>query len=94
MSVKIGIDLGTTFSAVAIYDKTTQMPKIVKNQYGNHITPSVIQFCDDGEIIIGDEAKEAFDEGDVGCVTAFKRGMGDNQPYAFYKGKGLSLIHI
>ena len=94
MSVKIGIDLGTTFSAVAIYDKTTQMPKIVKNQYGNHITPSVIQFCDDGEIIIGDEAKEAFDEGDVGCVTAFKRGMGDNQPYAFYKGKGYSAEEL
>lgn len=88
MSKKVGIDLGTTFCAVAIYNESTKQPEIVKNRFGNKITPSVIQICDDGEIIIGDEAKDAFDEGDNGCITAFKRGMGENKPYAYVNGQG------
>ncbi len=88
MGKKIGIDLGTTYCAIATYNEKTKQPEIVKNKYGNKITPSVIQICDDGEIIIGDDAKEAFDEGDTGCITAFKRNMGDNTPYAHINGQG------
>ena len=44
MAVSVGIDLGTTFSAVAIVDSQTGLPKIVPNREGGKITPSVIQF--------------------------------------------------
>lgn len=88
MSQKVGIDLGTTYCAVAFYNENTKQPEIIENQFGNKITPSVIQFCDDGEIIIGDEAKEAFDEGEHDCITAFKRGMGETNPYVYINGQG------
>ena len=39
----VGIDLGTTFSAVAKLDETGK-PDIVKNQEGGNITPSVVEF--------------------------------------------------
>jgi len=94
MGVKIGIDLGTTFSAVAIFDEKAGKPKIVKNKYGNNITPSVIQFLDNGEIIVGNDAKEAFDEGDRGCVAAFKRGMGSEENFTYFNGKGYTSIDL
>lgn len=44
MAVSVGIDLGTTFSAVAIIEPQTKTSRIVPNAEGNNITPSVIQF--------------------------------------------------
>ena len=43
MGAFIGIDLGTTFSAVAQIDDTGR-PAIVANQEGENITPSVVEF--------------------------------------------------
>jgi len=77
MAVKIGIDLGTTFSAVAIVDSQTNIPKIIPNSEGGKITPSIIQFAD-VEIIIGSDAEKAFNNGEEGCVSTFKRNMGTN----------------
>ena len=57
MGKKVGIDLGTTFSAVAVMDEKTGKPIIVPNAEGETITPSVIQFTELGEIIVGQEAK-------------------------------------
>lgn len=87
MGIKIGIDLGTTFSAVAMMDEKKGQPVIVPNTQGEKITPSVIQFTDDGEIIVGTEAKEAFEAGESGCASVFKRGMGNSAPYCFINGK-------
>ena len=50
MSISVGIDLGTTFSAVAYIDPKSKSPQIIPNREGKKITPSVIQFLD-GEII-------------------------------------------
>ena len=70
----IGIDLGTTFSAVAHVNQHG-VPEILPNAHGDRITPSVILF--DKEIIIGIEAKQnavAY----AGQVVQFvKRYMGD-----------------
>lgn len=87
MGIKIGIDLGTTFSAVAVMDEKKGQPVIVPNTLGEKITPSVIQFTDDGEIIVGSEAKEAFEAGESGCASVFKRGMGNPNPYCYLNGK-------
>ena len=50
----IGIDLGTTNSAVAVLEGTES--KIIANPEGNRTTPSVVSFKN-GEIIVGDAAK-------------------------------------
>lgn len=86
MGIKVGIDLGTTFSAVAVYNERSGRPEIIKNICGENTTPSVIQFTDDGEIIVGTEAKEAFESGEDGCVSVFKRKMGDASPYCTFYG--------
>lgn len=85
MAVSVGIDLGTTFSAVAIVDLQTKMPKIVPNGEGNKITPSVIQFIN-GKPVFGSEAESAFAASEPGCAATFKRGMGKTEVYCTIDG--------
>lgn len=76
--MKVGIDLGTTYSAVARYDKENSRPEIINNMFEKELTPSVICFLDNGEILIGEDAKD-MQAGGAGVIAAsFKRGMGDN----------------
>jgi molecular chaperone DnaK len=82
----VGIDLGTTFSAVAVIDGKTGLPRIIPNREGNNITPSVIQFTGGG-IVFGSEAKDAFDAGETNCVSTFKRSMGLDKAYCSIGGK-------
>jgi molecular chaperone DnaK len=53
--VIIGIDLGTTNSVVAVMEGNEV--KVIPNQEGNRLTPSVVAFTDKGEILVGDPAK-------------------------------------
>jgi molecular chaperone DnaK len=85
MAVSVGIDLGTTFSAVAYIDPQTKRPKIIPNSEGKNITPSVIQFRD-GKTIFGSEAESAFNAGEPGCVATFKREMGKREIYCSIDG--------
>lgn len=87
MGIKIGIDLGTTFSAVAMMNDAKGQPQIIANTNGDRIIPSAIQFTDDGEIIVGLEAKEAYEAGEPGCTSAFKRKMGTQEVYFSHDGK-------
>lgn len=87
MGIKVGIDLGTTFSAVAMMDEKKGQPVIIPNTLGERITPSVIQFTEDDEIIVGTEAKEAFEAGESGCASVFKRSMGSQDIYCSFNGK-------
>jgi len=76
--MKVGIDLGTTYSTVARYDKKTSRPEIINNKFEKELTPSVICFLDNGEVLIGEDAKD-MQAGGAGTIAAsFKRGMGDN----------------
>lgn len=86
MGIKVGIDLGTTFSAVAMMDEKKGQPVIIPNTLGERITPSVIQFTEDDEIIVGAEAKEAFEAGELGCASVFKRSMGNPDTYCSFNG--------
>ena len=86
MSASIGVDLGTTFSAVAYVDPKTQLPKIIPNREGRNLTPSVIQFLN-GEEIFGGEAEDAFNAGEENCVATFKREMGEEKPFCHIDGK-------
>lgn len=90
--MKVGIDLGTTFSAVAFLNPLTNKPEIIPNKLGNNITPSVIQFKPNGEVIVGEEAKEAFEFGETGCASTFKRSMGSNEVYCSFYGKNYTPV--
>ena len=68
----IGIDLGTTNSAVAVMEGSEA--KIIENPEGNRTTPSVVSFKN-GEVIVGDAAKrQALTNPDT--VISVKRKMG------------------
>ena len=86
MAISVGIDLGTTFSAVAYIDPKTKLPQIIPNGEGSKLTPSVIQFLD-GEVIFGSEAEDAYNAGEEDCVATFKREMGETKPYCYIGGK-------
>ena len=86
MSISVGIDLGTTFSAVAYIDPKTKLPQIIPNSEGGKLTPSVIQFLD-GDVIFGSEAEDAYNAGEEDCVATFKREMGIDKPYCYIDRK-------
>ncbi len=93
MSISIGIDLGTTYSAAAYVNPQTGIPEIIPNPEGKKITPSVIQFIN-GKILFGSEAEEAFNEGASGCAATFKRSMGTDGIYCTIGGKSYTAENL
>ncbi len=75
MGVVVGIDLGTTKSAIAHLDEHGNAV-IIPNDIGESTTPSVVCFKDD-RIIVGKEAKRLFFVGESYTAAFFKRCMGD-----------------
>ena len=75
LKYQLGIDLGTTFSAIAVVDETSR-PKILPTHMGKTLIPSVIYFGGPTPII-GDEAKEMQALGEADIASFFKRNMGD-----------------
>ena len=70
----IGIDLGTTNSVVAIMEGRD--PKVIENEEGNRLTPSVIGFSKDGEILVGQVARRQAITNPENTVYSIKRFMG------------------
>src|SRR5271170_7826914 len=79
-----GIDLGTTYSAIAYFDKHGK-PVIVPNQESERITPSVVPF-DGANIIVGDTAKESAKVEPHRVVWRVKQHMGD--PHFVFEHEG------
>ena len=73
MSAFIGIDLGTTYSAVSYIDDTGRS-KIVHNSAGSNVTPSCIDFSG-GKAEVGEEARKSLGMSDT-IAARFKRDMG------------------
>ncbi len=71
----VGIDLGTTYSAIAQVNKHG-VPEIIANSEGDRITPSVILF-DGDDIVVGNYAKQAAVAYPDQVVDFVKRFMGD-----------------
>lgn len=84
----IGIDLGTTFSAVAIINKAG-VPEIIPNREGERITPSVVLFDGDSPIV-GSIAKTAATASPLNVVQFVKRQMG-NKGWRFKTDSGASI---
>jgi len=74
MAKCIGIDLGTTNSVVAIMEGTE--PKVIVNEEGDRLTPSVVAWDDQGEILVGQIAKRQAITNAEGTVYSTKRFMG------------------
>ena len=70
----IGIDLGTTYSCVATYQKGRV--EVITNEQGNRITPSVMAWTDEGERLIGDSAKNQAASNPHNTVFDVKRFIG------------------
>ncbi|GMG25341.1 unnamed protein product [Ambrosiozyma monospora] len=70
----IGIDLGTTNSAVAVMEGKT--PKIIENAEGSRTTPSVVAFTKDGERVVGIPAKRQAVVNPENTLFATKRLIG------------------
>ena len=80
--VNVGIDLGTTYSAVAIFDKTRGEVEILKNDLGNNYTPSVV-CIENGQILIGEEAKNEQASRNTN-TAAFYKSMMAEEDYTIY----------
>ena len=74
MSRIIGIDLGTTNSAVAIME--AKSPKVIENEEGARTTPSVVSYTDGGERSVGQTAKRQSVVNPGGTVYSVKRLLG------------------
>jgi molecular chaperone DnaK len=70
----IGIDLGTTNSVVAVMEGSEV--KVIPNQEGNRLTPSVVAFTDKGDRLVGDPAKRQAITNARRTVYSIKRFMG------------------
>ena len=70
----IGIDLGTTNSVVAVMEGKD--PKVIVNEEGDRITPSVVAWDDQGEVLVGQIAKRQSITNPEGTVYSTKRFMG------------------
>jgi molecular chaperone DnaK len=103
MAKIVGIDLGTTLSVVAVMEGGE--PKVIINEEGNRLTPSVVGFVKDGNILVGQVAKRQAITNPENTVYSIKRFMGRRYeevseemkmvPYKVIRGNnGAAMIKI
>jgi len=74
MAKVLGIDLGTTNSAMAVFENGEA--KIIANKEGKNTTPSIVAFTDKGEILVGESAKRQAITNPENTIYSIKRIMG------------------
>lgn len=92
MAKIIGIDLGTTNSAVAVMEGGS--PVIIPNSEGNRTTPSVVAFSKDGERLVGETAKRQAITNPDRTISSIKREMGSDYKTPEIDGKKYSPEEI
>lgn len=76
----LGIDLGTTYSAVACINSQGEA-EIIENREGERVTPSVVYFQPDGEVLVGAMAKDYVLLDPDRVITTVKDDMGTDRVY-------------
>jgi molecular chaperone DnaK len=74
MAKVLGIDLGTTNSAMAVFENGEA--KIIANKEGKNTTPSIVAFTDKGEVLVGESAKRQAITNPEKTIYSIKRIMG------------------
>ena len=92
MPTFVGIDLGTTNSAVA-YRNAYGRPEVIANREGQNITPSVVYFGADPPVV-GQEAKEWARLGNEEIASFFKPHMGNPLFQLQFHGKTYSATEL
>lgn len=77
----VGIDLGTTNSLVAYL--SADGPVTIPNELGDHLTPSVVAFAEDGALLVGRAARDRLVVAPSEGRAFFKRDMGTDTRYEF-----------
>ena len=77
MGSLVGIDLGTTNSLISAF--IDGQPRLIPNVHGTFLTPSVVGVLEDGQVLIGDAAKELRVTKPEPCASTFKRLMGTDE---------------
>jgi molecular chaperone DnaK len=85
----VGIDLGTTYSAIAHIDETG-LPVSIPNADGRNITPSVVLLGDDGTVVVGPSFERSSLESADHIIEAVKRQMGNKDYFVVYQNKKLT----
>ncbi len=85
----VGIDLGTTYSAIARVSEDGT-PHSLKNSDGRTITPSVVLLSDDGKVVVGPSFERMALEDPKNIIEAIKRQMGNKDFFVVYQGKKLT----
>jgi molecular chaperone DnaK len=76
MARSVGIDLGTTNSVVAVLEGGE--PTVIANSEGSRTTPSVVAFARNGEVLVGQSAKNQAVTNVDRTIRSVKRHMGSN----------------
>jgi molecular chaperone DnaK len=84
----VGIDLGTTYSAIAMLDHDGN-PKVLPNADGRDITPSVV-LLDEDRVVVGPSFERISVANPESIVEAIKREMGNKNYYVVYQNKKLT----
>jgi len=91
--LRLGIDLGTTFSAGA-YINTADEPEIIINKEGGRLMPSVVYFEDCNKVIVGEAAKENSILYPRRVISAVKNYMGKKVDFPMENGKSYTPEEI
>ena len=78
-SLIVGIDLGTTYSLVALLQDGR--PVVLPNAMGEYLTPSAVSVADDGAVLVGTAARARATTHPGQTALAFKRDMGTDKVY-------------
>src|SRR5215510_4711412 len=77
----VGIDLGTTNSAAAVFDG--ERVNVVRNAQGATVTPSVVRLDKQGRVTVGTRARRFLEQDPTNTAAEFKRLMGTGKPIEF-----------
>jgi molecular chaperone DnaK len=88
----VGIDLGTTYSAVAHVNDEGD-PELIPDAQGNPLTPSVVSFAGDAPVV-GAAAKEDQEQGHPEVASFFKRSMGDQAFRLSFHGRQWTPVDL
>jgi molecular chaperone DnaK len=74
--IAVGIDLGTSYSAVAVVPEPGASPHVLPNEWGERTHASVVSFLDDGTVLVGNNAKKNIITNAENTIYSAKRLIG------------------